>query len=67
MYIECREINDWFNLIACNIVLLSTLQVQVQYKEHIITLDKDVSIRIPRSASMSNIATVVQVSIKNLI
>jgi hypothetical protein len=49
--------SNWFNLIPCNTVLFSTLQEQVQYKEHIITLDKDVSIRIPRSASMSNIAT----------
>jgi hypothetical protein len=59
--------SNWFNLIACNAVLLSTLQEQVQYKEHILTSDDDVSIRTPRSASMSNIAMGAQVSIKNLI
>jgi hypothetical protein len=57
--------SNWFNLIACNTVLLSTLQEQVQYKEHIITLDDDISIQTPRSASMSNIALVAQVRRKN--
>jgi hypothetical protein len=58
--------SNWFDLIACNTVLLSTLHEQVQYKEHSFTLDNDVSIRIPRSASMSNIGMIAQVSIKNL-
>jgi hypothetical protein len=56
--------SNWFSLIACNSVFLSTLQEQVQYREHVSTLDDDVSIRTPRSASMSNIAMVAQVSIK---
>jgi hypothetical protein len=59
--------SNWFNLTAFDIVLLSTLQEQVQYKDHTIILNKNVSIRIPRSPSMANIATVVQVIIKNLI
>jgi len=58
--------SNWFNLIACNTVLLSTLHEQVQYKELSITSDNDVSIRMPRSASMSNIGMVAQVSITNL-
>jgi hypothetical protein len=60
--------SNWFNLIACNAVLLSSMQEQVQYKEHIVNLDDDdddVLIRTPRSASMSNIALVSQVRLNN--
>jgi hypothetical protein len=57
--------SNWFNLIACNTVLLSTLQEQVHYKEHIVISDDDVSTPTPRSASMSNIALAAQVCIKN--
>jgi hypothetical protein len=59
--------SNWFNLIACNTVFLSTLQEQVQYKEHILPSDNDVYIRTPRSASMSNIAKHAQVNNKNLV
>jgi hypothetical protein len=54
--------SNWFSLIACNTVFLSTLQEQVQYKEQTIISDTDVSIRTPRSASVSNIAIVAEVS-----
>ena len=59
--------SNWFSLIACNTIFLTTLQEQVQYKEHVIISDTDVSIQIPRSASLSNIAMVAQVSTKNFI
>ncbi|CAF5169386.1 unnamed protein product, partial [Rotaria sp. Silwood1] len=36
---------------------------QVQYKEHIVTSNTDISIRTPRSVFMSNIATIAQVPI----
>lgn len=51
---------NWFNLIACNAVLLSSLQGQVQYREHITPLDDDddLSSRSIRSVSMTNIALV---------
>ncbi|CAF4930633.1 unnamed protein product, partial [Rotaria sp. Silwood1] len=55
--------SNWFSLIACNTVFLSTLQEQVQYKEHIVTSNTDISIRTPRSVSMSNITTIAQVPI----
>ena len=59
--------SNWFNLIACNTVFLSTLQDQVQYKEHLLTFDDDdhACIRTPRSASMSNIARFANVRINN--
>jgi len=59
--------SNWFNLIACNTVLLNTLQEQIQYKEHPLTPDSDVSIRLPRSASMSSLPWFAPVSIKNLV
>jgi hypothetical protein len=59
--------SNWFGLIACNTVLLKALQKQVHYKEHVITLDDDVSIRIPRSASMSNVAIYAQVRRKKIV
>lgn len=59
--------SNWFNLIACNTVLLTTLQEQVQYKEHVNTSDDDESIGVPRSVSMSNIAIMAQVMVENLI
>lgn len=55
--------SNWFSLIACNIVFLSTLEEQVQYKDNILTSNIDVSIRTSRSVSMSNIAEIVQVKI----
>ncbi|CAF5078631.1 unnamed protein product, partial [Rotaria sp. Silwood1] len=55
--------SNWFSLIACNTVFLSTLQEQVQYKEHIVTSNTDISIRTPRSVFMSNIAMIAQVPI----
>ncbi|CAF3472708.1 unnamed protein product, partial [Rotaria sp. Silwood2] len=58
--------SNWFSLIACNSVFLSTLQEQLQYKEHIVTSNIDVSIRTLRSTSMSKIATIAQVSINGI-
>lgn len=54
---------NWFNLIACNTVLLTSLQEQVHYREQSDTLDWHASIRTLRSASMSNIALSAQVRI----
>ncbi|CAF0815781.1 unnamed protein product [Rotaria sordida] len=60
--------SNWFSLIACNTVFLSTLQEQVQYKEHVITSDIDISMRtLPRSASMSHMTTVAQVPINYIV
>ena len=57
--------SNWFNLIACNTVLLTTLQEQVNYKEQTIVSDDDISTPTPRSASMSNIVLAAQVRIEN--
>ena len=59
--------SNWFSLIACNTIFLSTLQDQVQYKEHILPPENEVFIRTPRSVSMLNIAGSAQVNIKNLV
>ena len=53
--------SNWFSLIACNIVFLSTLQEQVQDKVDMSTSHIDVSVRTPLSASLSNIATIAEV------
>ncbi|CAF1464097.1 unnamed protein product [Adineta steineri] len=50
--------SNWFSLIACNSVFLSTLQDLVQFREHVLILDESESMRTPRSASMSNIAMI---------
>lgn len=52
---------NWFNLIACNTVLLTNLQEQVHYREIPDTSDRHSTIRTLRSASMSNIALSAQV------
>jgi hypothetical protein len=57
--------SNWFNLIACNSVLLTTLQDQVHYREQTVISDDDISTPTPRSASMSNIALAAQVCIDN--
>jgi len=57
--------SNWFSLIACNTVLLSTLQEQVHYREHIVISDDYVFIQTPRSASMSNIALAARVRMKH--
>ncbi|UJR27176.1 hypothetical protein I4U23_008472 [Adineta vaga] len=57
--------SNWFSLIACNSVFLSTLQDQVNYREHVLTFDDDnICIRTPRSASMSNIAGIANIPMK---
>ncbi|CAF3610041.1 unnamed protein product [Rotaria socialis] len=50
--------SNWFSLIACNTVFLSTLEEQVRYKEHSLPPDIEVSMRTSRSVSMSNISMV---------
>ncbi|CAF2190332.1 unnamed protein product [Rotaria magnacalcarata] len=50
--------SNWFSLIACNTVFLSTLEEQVRYKEHDLPSDIEVSMRTSRSVSMSNISIV---------
>jgi len=61
--------SNWFNLIACNAVLLSSLQGQVQYREHIVPIDDDdndeISTRSIRSVSMTNIASVAKSNAKD--
>ena len=56
--------SNWFGLIACNSVLLSTLHEQLQHTDYASSMDSDSLIRTSRSASMSNISIVPQVSIK---
>ena len=57
-----RLFSNWFSLIAYNSVFLSTLQEQVQYKDQSTTdEDDDVSLRTPRSVSLSNITKIAQV------
>lgn len=58
--------SNWFNVIACNSVFLSTLEAQVQNREHISTVDVNVPMREPRSVSMSNVATITSVSIDRI-
>lgn len=53
--------SNWFSLIACNSVFLTTLQDQVQYKDPVPTFEDDFYIRTPRSASLSNITRGVHV------
>jgi hypothetical protein len=53
--------SNWFSLIACNSVFLSTLQEKVQVKDEATVNNDNALIRTPRSASMSNIAIVAQV------
>ena len=54
--------SNWFNIIACNTVLLSTLQEQVHYSEHSVIPDSNEhTSRTLRSVSMSNIALSAQV------
>lgn len=49
--------SNWFNIIACNTVLLSSLQEQVHYRELPITVERDEHhTRTLRSVSMSHIA-----------
>jgi len=56
-----RLFSNWFSLIACNTIFLSTLQEQVQCKDLSATDQhdqEDVSIVAPRSVSLLNIAKV---------
>lgn len=52
--------SNWFSLIAYNSVFLSTLEEQIHSKD-VSSTEDDIFLRIPRSASLSNIAVAAQV------
>ena len=56
---------NWYSLIALNSHLLQALHEQVNYKEQISSSENEVTMRSPRSVSMSNIALAAQVGIND--
>ncbi len=57
---------NWYSLISLNSGLLQALHNQVDYKEQNHSATNEVTMRTPRSVSMSNIALAVQVCLRRI-